>query len=56
MVLDCGRFLLCFKTRKGLVGFKTRKGLVLLTRKGMVTNVLDSSLDLSSYALECLVV
>jgi hypothetical protein len=30
---------------------KTRKGMVLLTRKGLVTNVLDSSLDLSSHAL-----
>ncbi|RHN78852.1 hypothetical protein MtrunA17_Chr1g0170461 [Medicago truncatula] len=30
---------------------KTRKGVVRLTRKGMVTDVLDSSLDLSSYAL-----
>jgi hypothetical protein len=31
-------------------GFNTRKGLVLLARKGLVTNVLNSSLDLSFYA------
>jgi hypothetical protein len=30
----------------------TWKGMVLLTRKGLVTNVLDSSLDLSSYAYD----
>lgn len=34
------------KTRKGLF----RMGLVLLTRKGLVTDVLDSSLNLSFYA------
>jgi len=30
---------------------KTRKGLVRLTRKGLVSDVLNSSLDLSFYAL-----
>jgi len=28
----------------------TRKGVILLTREGLVTNVLDSSLDLGFYA------
>ena len=32
---------------------KTRKSLVRLTRNGLVTDVVDSSLDLSSYALFC---
>jgi len=40
------------KNPKGSVcDSKTQKGLVCLTRKGLVTDVLDSSLDLSSYAL-----
>jgi hypothetical protein len=40
------------KTRPILLwyGSKTRMGLVLLTRKGLVTIVLNSSLDLSFYA------
>jgi len=32
---------------------KTRKGLVRLTRKGLVADVLDSSIDLSVYTLFC---
>ena len=37
------------KTRKGRCGIQNPQGLVRLTRKGMVINILDSSLDLSSY-------
>ena len=38
------------KTRKGLVCL-TRKGTVQLTRKGLVSDVLNSPIDLSFYAL-----
>jgi len=71
--LFCGGFVLCFLLCCCLWDWvwlricdlflwwcdsKTRKGLVLLTRKGLVTDVLYSSLDLSSYTclLLCLVV
>jgi hypothetical protein len=37
-------------TRKGLFVLQKPKRVWLITRKGLVTNVLDSSLDLSSYA------